>query len=79
MEHLKSIGTVVYLQVSLRTLKKRLGNLEKRGVVLKDGQTLTDLYGERIPLYEKYADIVINIEGKDLEASLQEILDRLKG
>lgn len=79
MEHLKSIGTVVYLQVSLRTLKKRLGNLEKRGVVLKDGQTLADLYGERIPLYEKYADIVINIEGKDLEASLQEILDRLKG
>jgi shikimate kinase len=77
MEHLKSIGKVVYLKISLQTLHKRLGNLEKRGVVLKDGQTLADLYKERIPLYEKYADLVINIEGKDLEESLQTILDTL--
>jgi shikimate kinase len=77
MEHLKSIGKVVYLEISLQALHKRLGNLEQRGVVLKDGQTLADLYKERIPLYEKYADLVINIEGKDLEASLQTILDTL--
>jgi shikimate kinase len=77
MEHLKSIGKVVYLEISLQALHKRLGNLEKRGVVLKDGQTLADLYKERIPLYEKYADLVINIEGKDLEESLQTILDTL--
>jgi shikimate kinase len=77
MEHLKSIGKVVYLEISLQALHKRLGNLEKRGVVLKDGQTLADLYKERIPLYEKYADLVINLEGKDLEASLQEILATL--
>jgi shikimate kinase len=77
MEHLKSIGKVIYLKLSLEELSKRLGNLKCRGVLLKDGQTLSDLYEERIPLYEKYADLVVDEEGKDLEASLQEILATL--
>lgn len=79
MAHLKSIGKVIYLKVSLKALSKRLGNLKGRGVLLKDGQTLEDLYKERIPLYEKYADIVVDEEGKDLEASLQALLETLKG
>ena len=78
MQHLKSIGKVVYLKLSLKELSKRLGNLKGRGVVLKDGQTLKDLYEERIPLYEKYADIVVDEEGKDLESSLQAVLEALK-
>ncbi|MDD7728850.1 MAG: shikimate kinase [Clostridia bacterium] len=77
MEHLKSIGKVVYLKISLESLAKRLGNLEKRGVLLKEGQTLKSLYEERTPLYEKYADIVVDEEGKDLEASLQAVLETL--
>lgn len=77
MEHLKSIGKVVYLKISLESLAKRLGNLEKRGVLLKEGQTLKSLYEERTPLYEKYADIVVDEEGKDLEASLQAVLKTL--
>lgn len=79
MQHLKSIGKVVYLKLSLKTLSKRLGNLKGRGVLLKNGQTLKDLYEERVPLYEKYADIVVDEEGKDLEASLQAVLEILKG
>ena len=77
MEHLKSIGKVVYLKISLESLAKRLGNHEKRGVLLKEGQTLKSLYEERTPLYEKYADIVVDEEGKDLEASLQAVLETL--
>lgn len=77
MEHLKSIGTVVYLKLSLNALSKRLGNLKGRGVLLKEGQTLSGLYDERTPLYEKYADIVIDEEGKDLEASLEILLETL--
>ena len=77
MQHLKSVGKVVYLKLSLTSLSKRLGNLKGRGVLLKDGQTLEDLYTERIPLYEKYADIVVDEEGKDLEASLQAVLETL--
>ena len=78
MQHLKSIGKVVYLKLSLKALSKRLGNLKGRGVVLKEGQTLKNLYEERIPLYEKYADIVIDEEGKDLESCLQAVLEALK-
>lgn len=78
MTHLKSVGTVVYLKLSLDNLSKRLGNLKGRGVLLKDGQTLGGLYEERSPLYEKYADIVIDEEGKDLEASLKSVLEILK-
>ena len=69
---------MVYLNVPLRILFRRLGNLEKRGVVLKNGQTLQDLYKERVPLYKKYAALVIDIEGKNLETSLRDILDILK-
>lgn len=74
MEHLKTIGTVVYLKLSLANLEKRLGNLKGRGVVLKDGQTLKDLYEERVPLYEKYADVTVDEEDKDLEESLEAVL-----
>lgn len=77
MQHLKSIGKVVYLKLSFNAVSKRLGDLKGRGVVLKDGQTLEDLYKERIPLYEKYADIIVDEEGKDLEVSLQAVLEIL--
>ena len=75
MKHLRSIGKVVYLKISLESLSKRLGNLRERGVLLKEGQTLKDLYEERVPLYEKYADIVVDEEGKDLEESLAAVLE----
>lgn len=78
MEHLKSFGTVVYLKLSLNELSKRLGNLKGRGVVLKEGQTLADLYRERTPLYEEYADIVVDQEGQDLETCLQTVLEILE-
>ena len=78
MQHLKSAGGVVYLKISLKLLSKRLGNLKDRGVVLKEGQTLESLYEERTVLYEKYADIIVDEEDKDLEGSLQIVLDALK-
>ncbi len=77
MSHLKEIGTVVYLKVSLSTLEKRLGNLKRRGVILKKGQTLKDLYEERVPLYEKYADVVVDEKGRNLEECLQLLLEKL--
>lgn len=63
MEHLKSIGTVVYLQLPYDEIEKRLGDLNERGVAIKEGQTLASLYEERIPLYNKYADITVNCDG----------------
>lgn len=78
MEHLKKIGTVLYLQLDYHILNRRLSNLIGRGVVLKEGQTLKDLYEERVPLYEKYADHIIDEQNTDAEGTLQKILEILR-
>lgn len=78
MEHLKKIGTVLYLQLDYHILNRRLSNLIGRGVVLKEGQTLKDLYEERVPLYEKYADYIIDEQNTDAEGTLQKILEILR-
>lgn len=74
MKHLKEIGTVVYLKVAYEELEKRLGNLKERGVALKEGQSLKDLCEERCPLYEKYADIVVDEEKMGLDETLNKLL-----
>lgn len=66
MEHLKSIGKVVYLKTDYESLEMRLGNLLKRGVAIRSGNTLLDLYNERVPLYEMYADITIDTKNKGI-------------
>ena len=74
MAHLKKIATVIYLRLSYEELEKRLGNLKNRGVVLREGQTLKDLYEERTKLYEKYADLIVDEENKGIEETLQAIV-----
>lgn len=73
MEHLKEIGIVVYLKLSLDSIAERLGDLKQRGVALKDGWGLKELYEERIPLYEKHAHIVIDCENKSIRDITEEI------
>ena len=77
MEHLKEIGTVVYLKVDFKTIDSRLGNLKGRGVVLKDGQDLKALYEERVPLYENYADIIVDEAGCTVEETIENIVKML--
>ena len=73
MEHFNSIGTIIYLNLPYEEIEQRLGNLEERGVTIKKGQTLKDLYNERTPLYKKYANIVINCQGKTIREIVEEI------
>lgn len=77
MEHLSSIGFVIYLQLSYKTITKRLGNISQRGVVLKENQDLAGLYEERCPLYEKYANLIIDCENLDMEATLETIVEKI--
>lgn len=77
MEHLKDIGTVVYLKLSYETIQERLQNAKQRGVVLRDNQTLFQLYQERCPLYEKYADVIIDAEDLGIEELVNKILEQL--
>lgn len=77
MEHLSSIGRVVYLKVSLRELRRRVKNFSTRGIMMKEGQTLDDIFSERSPLYEKYADITVNCTGGSLQKNAEKIIAAL--
>lgn len=78
MAHLKAMGKVVYLRLSFEEMDRRLGDLHARGVAIAPGSTLQDLYDERTPLYEKYADITVNIiNGNSVRQSLQNLLGQL--
>ena len=76
MEHLAQIGTIIYLQLPYEEIAERLGDLTKRGVAVQNGQTLQDLYEERLPLYEKYADITIDCHEKPIREIVAEIAGR---
>ena len=77
MEHYQKIGVVVYLRASFETINHRICNAKNRGVVLKEGQTLEMLYEERVKLFEKYADITIDEEGKELGETIELVLQSL--
>lgn len=67
MEHLKSLGKVIYLHLSFDNMCKRISNLSTRGVVMKNGETLRDMYDERLPLYEQWTDAVIDCNEGSVE------------
>lgn len=73
MEHLREIGTVVYIRLRYEEIRARLGDLSQRGVVLREGQTLLDLYNERCPLYEKYAHIAVDGDGMQIVEVMEAI------
>lgn len=78
MQHLKSIAMVCYLKLPYENIEERLGDLAERGVVLREGETLLQLYEERIPLYEKYANITVECENKNIREIVTELSKRLK-
>ena len=71
MRNLRKNGTVVYLKTDLSELEKRIGDMRQRGVALRSGQTLGDLYRERVPLYERWADLTV--EGESIEGAAERI------
>ncbi len=75
MRHLSEIGTVVYLRLPLEVIKKRIRNLATRGIAMKEGETLDDVYAQRTPLYEKYADITIDCENVTFEENLEKLIN----
>lgn len=78
MEHLKSIGTVIYLYVTLDELKQRIDNMATRGISIRKGQTLEDLYNERSILYEKYCDIKVDCMHSSLSKNASFIAETIK-
>ena len=69
----EALGTVVYLKLSYEELTERLGDLNKRGVSIRPGETLETLYEERIPIYERYADVTVDCE----DLSIRDIVKKI--
>ncbi len=78
MKHFKEIGTVVYLKASYQTIKRRIRSPRRRGVVLKEGQTLRGLYDERVPYFEKYADITVCEDGCRIEETIENVINAIE-
>ena len=78
MAHLKTLGRVVYLCLTFDEVERRLGDLHARGVAIAPGSTLQDLFNERVPLYEKYADLTVHIrDGNSVRQSVAVLLQQL--
>ena len=78
MDHFKTLGCVIYLEVDLNTLTGRLQDIQGRGVVLRPGQTLPELYEERTVLYKKYADLIVREGGEVLEETVKSVYQKYK-
>ena len=77
MIHLGEQGLIVYLDVSCEEIIRRVNNISTRGIAMKPGKTLTDLYAERKPYYEKYAQLTIHCDGKTMEECVSAIASAL--
>jgi len=75
MAHLKAGGMVVYLEISYDEMERRLKNITTRGIVLLPGQSLRGMYDERVPLYERYADLTVASSGEGLESVVGNVLE----
>lgn len=77
MNNMKKYGVVVYLKLSCEEIVKRVNNIKTRGIAMDEGKTICDIYSERIPLYEKYADITIDAEGTSVEETVSIVMDTI--
>lgn len=78
MEHLKSMGKVIYLHLEYNTMLSRISNITTRGVVLKKGKSLQDMYNERLPLYRKYYDEIIYCDNNTVEQTVEAIVKAME-
>lgn len=77
MTHLKVLGKLVYLSASFEVLQGRINNTQTRGIAGIKGNTLQDIYKQRVPLYEKYADLIVCNEEACSAMLLERIADQI--
>ncbi len=77
MARLKEDGIIIYLKVSPDELQSRIKNIHTRGIAMKEGTSINSLYEERAPLYEKYADITVECDGRTAEECVDLIMNEL--
>ena len=77
MEHLRELGTVVYLELSYSEVEGRIHNMATRGIALQPGETLRDVYDYRTPLYEEYAHLTVQADGQTLAGTIEAVKEAL--
>jgi len=77
MNYLKKKGHIIYLRIGFEEIVRRLNNITTRGIVLAKSQSLLDIYNQRIPLYQKYADITIDCSDKDVEDIIENVINEI--
>ena len=75
MRYLSEGGTIVYLKISYDTMIKRISNIETRGILLRNGETLAGMFEARQKLYEKYADVTVDCSSLDTEKTVRAVID----
>ena len=78
MAHLKGLGQIVYLRLSLSELTHRITNLDSRGIAFAPGQGLRDVYAQRSPLYERWADLTVDVDGQSLRETLDKVIHAIQ-
>ncbi len=78
MEHLKSLGKIIYLHLEYEQMYSRINNMSTRGILMKNGETLRDMYNERLPLYKKWADVTIDCNNGTVESTAYSIVSAVK-
>ena len=78
MSNLKKLGKVVYLKITYEEMRRRLGDFSHRGVIMRKGNTLEEMYAERAPIYEKYADVTVDVCADSLSESIEKICECFK-
>lgn len=73
VQHLKSNGKIIFLDVPLDEIKMRLNNINTRGIAAKKNKSIEDIYNERIALYNKYADVIIKTDSESVEKTVEKI------
>lgn len=76
MEYLRTLGRIIYLDVPLDEIERRVKNITTRGIVMETGESLRDVYRTREPLYRRYADCVCH--GESVEETVDAVLQIIK-
>ena len=74
MNYLSNMSRIVYLKLRLEFLKERINSIQTSGIVMSENQSLEDVYEIREPLYEQYADLIIDCNNKGFEEVINNII-----
>lgn len=78
MKHLKENGTIVFIKLSYDSIQRRLNNISTRGIAMKKGQTLRQLYDQRQPFYQRWADMTLEADDQDIEETMEALVKKIK-